>query len=74
MAKIRDHSTLGQVAEAVRRCVETGQAWKAAMIEGHILYHAPELLGDEGEQEGNDFILRFSKNTVGDPIKKHTLF
>ena len=46
----------------MRRCVETGQAWKAAMIEGHILYHAPELLGDEGEQEGNDFILRFCKN------------
>ena len=25
----------GQVAEAVRQCVETGQAWKAAMIEGN---------------------------------------
>ena len=40
------------MAEAVRRCVETGQAWKAAMIEGHILYHTPDLIGDEGEQEG----------------------
>jgi len=41
----------GQVAEAVRRCVETGQAWKAAMIEGHILYHAPSLLGVTGDEE-----------------------
>ena len=50
----------GQTAEAVRRCVESGQSWKAAMIEGHILYHSPDIIGDDGEEEGksNEFLFQ----------------
>ena len=47
----------GQIDEAVRRCVESGQAWKAAMIEGHILYHSPDIIGEDGEEEGNMILL-----------------
>ena len=42
----------GRINEAITRCTDAGQCWKAAMMEGHVLYHNPEILAIDGEQEG----------------------
>ena len=44
----------GQKDQAIERCLQSGQSWKAAMMEGANLYHYPAILGMEGDIEGTE--------------------
>jgi len=44
----------GRIHDAITRCIESGQCWKAAMMKGHVLYHNPDLLDMDGDQEGTE--------------------
>ena len=43
----------GRINDAITRCTDSGQCWKAAMMEGYVLYHNPDIFDCDGEQEGN---------------------
>jgi len=44
----------GQRKEAIERCLQSGQSWKAAMMEGANPYHYPSILDLEGDIEGTE--------------------
>lgn len=46
----------GRIHDAITRCIESGQCWKAAMMKGHVLYHNPDILDMDGDQEGEFLI------------------
>jgi hypothetical protein len=37
----------GQSEQASQRCLQSGQSWKAAMMEGAKFYHYPAILGNQ---------------------------
>jgi len=44
----------GQKEQATDRCLQSGQSWKAAMMEGANLYHYPAILDMEGDLQGTE--------------------
>ena len=44
----------GQTEQATERCLQSGQSWKAAMMEGANLYHYPAILDLDGDIDGTE--------------------